>query len=55
MWVFDGETWIDEGATISEETKRPAETSQFDLFYPELQVIEVVPTPRAEYVPYPIP
>ena len=55
MWTFDGETWIEEGGSPN-EIKRPDETSHFEEFYPELQVIEIVPLPRTRtnYVP-PLP
>jgi hypothetical protein len=56
MWVFDGESWEqDNGAT--DEVKRPKTNEQmprFDEFYPELQVVEIVPVPRTNYVP-PLP
>lgn len=46
MWVFDGEEWTNEGASESE----PKTSVDFDpdsgLFYPELQIVEIVPTPR---------
>jgi len=55
MWVFDGETWIDEGASPG-EVKRPADTSRFEEFYPELQVIEITPVlPRTNHIPFPLP
>ena len=58
MWTFDGETWIEEGGSPS-EVKRPDEAPRPELyggFYPELQVIEIVPVPlpRTNYVP-PLP
>lgn len=48
MWVFDGEEWINEGASESE----PKTSSSFefdpnsDPNYPELQIVEIVPTPQ---------
>jgi hypothetical protein len=53
MWTFDGETWSNEDATPA-EVKRPDEATHFDMFYPELQVIEIVPLPKTNYVP-PLP
>jgi hypothetical protein len=54
MWTFDGETWSNEDASPT-EVKRPNEaTPHFDMFYPELQVIEIVPLPQTNYVP-PLP
>ncbi len=55
MWVFDGEEWIEEGR--SETASRPDEKKieQYDMFYPELQVVEVVPVPKTDYVPFTIP
>lgn len=54
MWTYDGEQWIEEGVSESElkpnRTPRPEE-----MFYPELQVIEI-PVPRTNYVPpFPLP
>jgi hypothetical protein len=55
MWVFDGEQWIDEGG--SEQTVNKAEQKQFDMFLPELQVVElVIPNPWTQNVPpFPMP
>lgn len=54
MWIYDGEEWTNEGASDSaikpEQRPHPEE-----MFYPELQVVEVViPVPRMNYVP-PLP
>lgn len=51
MWIYDGEQWIEEGASESES--KPERTPQREeMFYPELQVVEVViPVPRTNYVP----
>ena len=53
MWIYDGDQWIEEGASESE--KKPERTPQHEeeMFYPELQVIEIVPVPRPNYVPFP--
>jgi hypothetical protein len=50
MWIYDGEQWIEEGASES-ETKPERTPQQEEMFYPELQVIEIVPVPRTNYVP----
>lgn len=50
MWIYDGEQWTEEGVSESEikpENKRQPE----EMYYPELQVIEIVPVPRTNYVP----
>ena len=62
MWTYDGESWIDEGASPDQtnghangEVKRPTQTSHFDELYPELQVVEITPVvPRTNRVP-PLP
>lgn len=70
MWTYDGESWIEEGSSpdskggqtpdsnngqINGEIKRPNQTSRFEEFYPELQVVEITPTlPRTNRVP-PLP
>jgi hypothetical protein len=55
MWVFDGEQWTEEGAV---QEKRNVETNTVprEQFYPELQVVEVVPvvTPKTQ-IPFPLP
>ena len=60
MWTYDGESWIDEGASPDQangEVKRPNQTSRFEEFYPELQVVEITPVmPRTNRVPpHPVP
>jgi hypothetical protein len=54
MWIYDGEQWIEEGAggneTKPEQTPRP---EQIQL--PELQIVEVVPVPKTNYIPFPLP
>lgn len=51
MWIYDGEQWTEEGASGSET--KPEKRPQYDeMFYPELQVVEVViPVPKTNYVP----
>lgn len=50
MWIYDGEQWIEEGA--SESGIKPENTPRREeMFYPELQVVEIVPVPRTNYVP----
>jgi len=55
MWVFDGETWTEEGS----ETHRKPETAlpRYEEMMPELQVIEVVvPVTRHNPMPpFPLP
>lgn len=56
MWVFDGETWTDEGSAATDQVKRPNQNNpHFDEFYPELQVVEIVPVPRINYDVPPLP
>lgn len=54
MWIYDGEQWTEEGASES-ESKPDTAMPQFDRFYPELQIVEIVPVPRPHYVPFPLP
>jgi len=54
MWIYDGEEWIEEGASES-EAKPDTTMPQFDQFYPELQIVEIVPVRRPHYVPFPLP
>ncbi len=56
MWVFDGEEWTEEGATETRKPDEPMRPAPGE-FYPELQVIEIVPvpTPQPQYVPFPLP
>jgi hypothetical protein len=57
MWIYDGEQWIEEGA--NENAKKPDESMpRLDEFVPELQVVEITeitPLPRTNYVPFPLP
>jgi hypothetical protein len=55
MWIYDGEQWIEEGASDESNAKPDTTMPQFDQFVPELQVIEI-PLPRPTYVPpFPLP
>ena len=54
MWIYDGEQWIEEGGSES-ESKPETTMPQFDQFYPELQVVEIVPVPKRTPVPFPLP
>lgn len=55
MWVFDGEEWTEEGKSTEAAPRLDDATPQFDMFLPELQVIEIVPVPQKDYVPFPLP
>ena len=51
MWIYDGEQWIEEGASES-EVKPERTPQQEEMLYPELQVVEIqIPVPRTNYVP----
>jgi hypothetical protein len=57
MWIYDGEQWIEEGVNEN-ETKRDRTTPHpEEMYVPELQVVEVeiVPVPKTNYVPFPLP
>jgi hypothetical protein len=58
MWVFDGEEWINEGASES-EPKRPIELDRdSDPNYPELQIVKILPAPQKRermIPPFPLP
>ncbi len=57
MWIYDGEQWTEEGVNENETKRdRPTPTTE-EMYVPELQVIEVeiVPVPRKNYVPFPLP
>jgi hypothetical protein len=60
MWVFDGESWENDNGATDEVTRRretDQKIRQADEFYPELQVIEIVPVPRLNHdiPPFPVP
>ncbi|HEU4520687.1 MAG TPA: hypothetical protein VFT12_01720 [Thermoanaerobaculia bacterium] len=45
MWIYDGEEWVEEGAS---EEKRKPETVEIPMeaLLPQLQVVEVVQTSK---------
>jgi hypothetical protein len=53
MWVYDGETWTQEGGSNTPTPAKPdtAHPQRFDEFVPELQVIEILPIPQKKPVP----
>lgn len=54
MWVFDGEEWEQDG--VSEDKRKPESmTVPYDLFLPELQVVEIVQVPKDRMPPFPMP
>ena len=57
MWVYDGETWTHEGGETPAPARPDATRPQwFDELVPELQVIEILPTPQKKPVPpFPLP
>lgn len=54
MWIYDGEQWIEEGASEKEIKPENARRPEEMQYYPELQVVEIVPVPRTKYVPFPM-
>jgi hypothetical protein len=56
MWIYDGEQWIEEGVNEN-EAKRDRTPEPEEMYMPELQVVEVeiVPVPKTNYVPFPLP
>ena len=56
MWVFDGEQWTEEGGSSEQQAPKQNHQQQFDMFLPELQVVENTQiVPRPDYVPFPTP
>jgi hypothetical protein len=55
MWVFDGEEWTQDDGSESKPVKagttRPRYEEMMPELQPELQIIEIVQTPR----PLPVP
>ena len=52
MWIYDGEQWIEEGARENEV--KPEQAPHHDeMFYPELQVVEIIPVPQPNVPPLP--
>ena len=56
MWIYDGEQWIEEGAS-EKNTRKPEAMPRPEEMGPELQVVEVeiLPVPKTNYVPFPLP
>ena len=50
MWIYDGDQWIEEGVNET-EAKRDRTPASEEMYLPELQVIEIVPVPKTNYVP----
>ena len=56
MWVFDGEEWIEEGGSRDSAKNEKAMRIPISEFVPELQVLEIVPTPKSNPIPpFPLP
>jgi len=57
MWIYDGSEWIEEGT--SEVKPQQPNQPEYDLYLPELQVVEYVPTTPATrnvpVIPFPLP
>lgn len=53
MWVFDGETWVQEGGPGTASPVPPHEQA-WEILVPELQIIEVENT-RTDIPPVPFP
>jgi len=51
MWIYDGEQWIEEGVNEHETKPEQAPGPEEEMYQPELQVIEIVPSPKPTYVP----
>lgn len=54
MWIYDGESWIEEGVRESEIKPENARKPE-EMYYPELQVLEIVPVPTRNYDIPPFP
>lgn len=57
MWVYDGETWTQEGGSQTQTPAKPdTARPRYDEHVPELQVIEILPIPQKKPVPpFPMP
>jgi hypothetical protein len=56
MWVFDGEEWIEEGGPQETSKTKGGIKIPMNEFVPELQVLEIVPTPKSNPIPpFPLP
>jgi len=53
MWIYDGEEWTEEGVNEKQPKTDQAQRSE-EMYQPELQVIEIVPVQKPNYVP-PLP
>ncbi|HEX9161435.1 MAG TPA: hypothetical protein VF980_06970, partial [Thermoanaerobaculia bacterium] len=52
MWVFDGETWTNEGGQPEQKESLEAQAARYEQYMPELQIQEIVSVPqRAKDVP----
>ena len=51
MWVYDGEEWTDNDGAERPKEKKPEPRPRYDEMMPELQVVEIVPTPRKKPIP----
>ncbi len=54
MWVFDGEQWVQEGASGA-KAPVPAPELAWEILVPQLQIIEVEITRDEEIPPVPFP
>ena len=54
MWVFDGETWVQEGAP-DVKAPVPMPDQAWEILVPGLQIIEVGNTRNEEIPPFPFP
>ena len=54
MWIYDGDQWIEEGASDNDKQPEAILPRHGEELYPELQVVEVeiVPVPHTNYVPH---
>jgi hypothetical protein len=53
MWVYDGESWTREGG--AEETRPAVPTGPEEMLpVPELQILEIVHTPRTREIHVPV-
>ena len=57
MWIYDGEQWIEQGANENEPKRDRKTPEPEEMYVPEMQVVEVeiVPVPKTNYVPFPLP
>jgi hypothetical protein len=56
MWIFDGEEWTEEGGSKDTAKSETGNMIPMNEFVPELQVLEIVPTPKSNPMPpFPMP